>query len=425
MDYKGEFIMRTSLQFDRYKRFVGEEMISRIYRMADELAGLHVLHLNTTYEGGGVAEILKVLIPLLEELGIRHTWKVVPLDEASNHFTDRIVDLLQGGGMDELPVKDQHLLLENLGRVPELARPSPADIYFVHDFQLVPLAKLYPWMQPAIWFCHVDTANPGPHAEAYIRRFLDAYELYGFNSQASVFKGLPPDLTQVVTLGIDPFRVKNRFLTPAQGMEAFVRCGIDPARPLISQISRFGHWKNPWQVIDVYRLVKQEIPAVQVALIGAMEAADDVSAQEVLANIQEYAAGDPDIHLLSDPHLITHKEVNAFQRYSSVILQRSTREGFGFTVTEALWKSQPVIGTSATGMRIQLIDGYNGYIVDETEACAEHTLKLLQDRALWRRLGQHAHEHVRKNFLFPSMVMGYLEALCRVSNRVRVAASAD
>ncbi len=417
--------MKTSLQLDRYKRFVGEEMISRIYRLANELAGLHILHLNTTYEGGGVAEILKVLIPLMEELGIKHTWKTVGLDEESNHFTDRIVDLLQGGGTEELSIKDQHRLLKILSQAPELAHPSSADVYFVHDFQLVPLAQLYPWMQPAIWFCHVDTANPGPHAANYIRRFLGAYDLYGFNSHASVLKGLSPEQVQVVTLGIDPFRVKNRHLTPQKGREIFARFGIDPDRPLISQISRFGHWKNPWQVVDTYRLVKQVIPEVQVALIGAMEAADDISAKGVLANMEEYAAGDPDIHLLSDARLITHREVNAFQRYSSAILQRSKREGFGFTVTEALWKYQPVVGTTATGLRVQIKHGYNGYLVDDTEGCADYTLKLLQDRALWRKMGARGHEGVRKNFLFPTMVLEYLESLYRVSSRSRVAAVAD
>ena len=417
--------MKTSLQLDRYTRFVGEEMISRIHRLADELAGLHILHINTTYEGGGVAEILKVLIPLMEELGIRHTWKVVGLDEESNHFTDRLVDLLQGGGTEDLPQKDQDRLFKVLRHAPELAHPLPADVYFVHDFQLVPLAQFYSWMRPAIWFCHVDTAHPGPHAADYVRRFLGPYELYGFNSHASVLQGLPPEQVQVVTLGIDPFRVKNRFLTPQEGREIFLRSGIDPDRPLISQISRFGHWKNPWQVIDTYRLVKQEIPGVQVALLGAMEAADDISAWGVLADMEKYAAGDPDIHLFSDARQITHREVNAFQRYSSVILQRSLREGFGFTVTEALWKYQPVIGTTATGLRVQVKHGYNGYLVDDTEGCAAYTLKLLQDRALWRKMGEHAHESVRKNFLFPMMVLEYLEALYRVSSRSRAEAVAD
>ena len=191
------------------------------------------------------------------------------------------------------------------------------------------------------------------------------------------------------------------------------QCGIDTTRPLITQVSRFGNWKNPWQVTDVYRLVKQEIPSVQVALVGAMEAADDIKAMEILKDVQGRAGADPDIHLLYDPDVIKHPEVNSFQRYSSVILQRSTREGFGLTVTEAMWKHQPVVGTSVTGLREQIIDGQNGYIADDTETCAKHTLQLIQDRDVWRKLGKQAYERVKDNYLFPTMVLQYLGALMK------------
>ena len=193
--------------------------------------------------------------------------------------------------------------------------------------------------------------------------------------------------------------------------------GIDTTRPLITQVSRFGNWKNPWQVIDVYNLMKQEVPSVQVALVGAMEATDDIKATEILRDIQVKADGDPDIHLLYDPDVIKHPEVNAFQRYSSVILQRSTREGFGLTVTEAMWKYQPVVGTSVTGLRTQIIDSQNGYIAADTEACAERTLKLIQDRGLWRKLGKQAHQRVKDHYLFPMMVLQYLAALQQALHR--------
>ena len=170
-------------------------------------------------------------------------------------------------------------------------------------------------------------------------------------------------------------------------------------------------------MIDVYRLVKQELPSVQVALVGAMEAADDINAMEILEEIQTKAGADPDIYLLYDPAVIKHPEVNAFQRYSSVILQRSIREGFGLTVTEAMWKYQPVVGTSVTGLRTQIIDGQDGYIADETEACAERTLKLIQDREVWRKLGKQAHKRVRNHYLFPALVLQYLNALKKALRR--------
>jgi trehalose synthase len=396
---------------------MGEDVLARIYSAAESLAGVSVLHVNTTAQGGGVAELLESLLPLMVELGIPHSWKVIPLDEASNLFDAHLVDLLQGMEHGDIPEADQHVFLEKLRRMPDLQRADQnhADIYFIHDFQLVPLTTLFPWMRPAIWMCHVDTANPDPHGKAYIDQFLDAYDVCVFNTPLSVFKTLPAERTHVITPTIDPFSEKNRFLTPARGLRMLAQCGIDTTRPLITQVSRFGNWKNPWQVIDVYHLVKQELPSVQVALVGAMEAADDINALEILKDIQAKAGADPDIHLLYDPAVIKHLEVNAFQRYSSVILQRSIREGFGLTVTEAMWKYQPVVGTSVTGIRTQIIDGQNGYIADETEACAERTLKLIHDRVLWRKLGKQAHEHVKDHYLFPMMVLQYLDALKKAS----------
>ncbi len=405
--------MRRSARLDRYKRFVGEDLLSEIYHIAESLAGLHILHVNTTAQGGGVAELLHALIPPMEELGIRHTWKVIPLDDASNQFTAHVVDLLQGIEHGDISEEDKRVFLDKLRVTPVLRRAeeNQADIYFIHDFQLAPLAKIFPWMRPAIWMCHVDTASPDPNGKAYIEQFLDVYSVYVFNTSLSVFKDLPPQKTYVITPTIDPFSEKNRFLTPERGMQILARCGIDTTRPLITQVSRFGNWKNPWQVIDVYRLVKQQLPSVQVAYVGAMEAADDIHAMEILKDIQAKADGDPDIHLLYDPAVIKHPEVNAFQRYSSVILQRSIREGFGLTATEAMWKYQPVIGTSATGLRTQIIHGLNGYIADDTETCTKYTLKLIRDDDLRRKLGKQAHLRVKDNYLLPTMMLEYLGAI--------------
>ena len=406
--------METSPLLDRYKGIVSASLIRQIYEVAHSLAGLHVLHVNTTAQGGGVAEILSEMLPLLEELGIQHDWKVISLDEASGYFTARLVDMLQGYDTGAFPEAEKQVFLEKLRHAVSQEPAYQADLYFIHDFQLVPLAEFYPWMRPAIWFCHVDTAHPTPSAQQYIQQFLDPYALTCFNSPASVFEDLPPEKVQVVTLGIDPFRVKNRDLPWERGMQILSSCGIDPARPLITQVSRFGIWKNPWQVIEIYRLVKQQMPDVQLAMVGAMEAKDDIKAEEILADLRRnYVQGDADIHLLSDPTIIDHEAVNAFQRYSSVILQRSIREGFGFTVTEAMWKKQPVVGTRVTGLQMQITHGSNGYLVDETEGAAEYTLKLIKDRELWRQLGENAHETVRQRFLFPTLILDYLQALQR------------
>ncbi len=414
--------MKRSPRLDRYRRFVGDELLDHIYQAAASLAGLHVLHINTTAQGGGVAELLHALLPFMDELGIKHTWKVVPLDDSSNRFEAHLVDLLQGIEHGDIAEEDQHLLLDTLRLTPVLRHKedNQADLYFIHDFQLAPLAVFFPWMKPSIWMCHVDTANPDPHGKAYIEQFLDAYNICVFNTPISVFKDLPPEKAHVITPTIDPFSEKNRFIPRDKGMQIMTRFGIDAARPLITQVSRFGNWKNPWQVIDVYRLVKQQLPPVQVALVGALEATDDIKAIEILRDIQGKAGADPDIHLLYDPVVVKHTEVNAFQRYSSVILQRSTREGFGLTVTEAMWKYQPVVGTSATGLRIQIIDERNGFIADDTETCAKQTLRLIEDRGLWHKFGKQAHKRVKNNYLLPVMILEYLGAISKALGMSRI-----
>lgn len=409
--------MKRSKQLDQYANFVGEEILNTIYKKASDLRGVHVLHINTTAKGGGVAEILEGLDPIVRDFDITHSRKIIQLDEDASHFTSHLLNLLQGNEPGEISAADREKFLSWLGQSRLSEHDDQADIYLVHDYQLVPLAQLYPWLQPAVWFCHVDTAQPNPHAKRYVQEFLDAYELSVFNSELSVFPEIPPQLAHVVTLGIDPFRRKNASMARDHGLKLLQQCGIDTQRPLLTQVARYDRWKNPWQAIDVYRQVKQQIPAIQLAFVGAMEATDDKGAVEVLHDLQRYAEDDKDIHFLYDPAVIRDDEVNAFQRYSSVILQRSTREGFGLTATEAMWKSQPILGTSATGLKTQLVDGENGYIVDDTQACAERTLELLQRRDRWQQLGQNAHKHVNNHYLLPMMVLSYLDALEKVYSR--------
>lgn len=390
---------------------MGDELLDEIYALAEPLVGFRVLHLNTTAKGGGVAGLLAMLLPPLRELGIEHDWRVVPLNPSSCVLMAKLTDMLQGGEPGEVSAEEDVAFLADLERAGFGLTKERADLFYVHDIQLAPLAKLNPELRPAVWFCHLDTARPNSRAERYMRTFLDPYELCVFNTPASVFKGMPAGRARVINLGIDPFVPKNAPLRREEGLGIMKRCGVDAERPVITQVSRFGRWKNPWQAVDAYRLVKRERPDVQLALVGAMEAADDVKALEILSELREHAAGGPDIHLLHDPFLIREAEVNAFQRYSTVVLQRSSREGFGFTATEAMWKEQPVIGTSATGLSYQIVHGETGFVADETEACAAYALTLMEDRDLSRKLGEQAREHVRKRFLLPVAVRDYLRAV--------------
>jgi trehalose synthase len=407
--------VEQSSRLERYRQYVDQGLLDKIYRRAEALEGTTVLHLNTTAAGGGVAEILKGLTPLTDQLGIKHIRKVVQLDETSNQFTGRLVDMLQGNVPGDVPQEDQQRFLHVLGEELSSAEEYPADIYLVHDYQLVPMASLYSWLRPAIWFCHIDLAHPNINAIRYVNQFLADYELCLFNNnEASTLKSLPPERARVVTLGIDPFLRKHEPLTREEGMEIIRGCGVDPEQPIITQVARFDRWKNPWQAVDIYRLVKQRVPSVQLAIVGAMTASDDIKALDILHDVQHYAQDDRDVHLLYDPRQIQDPQVNAFQRFSSVILQRSTREGFGLTVSEAMWKYQPVVGTSATGLQMQIVHGFNGYIADDTETAANYVLHLLKNRDVWERLGMQAHKHVRLHFLIPSMLLEYLDALAIV-----------
>jgi len=411
--------MEQLSQLNHYKKYIDEQILESIYQKAKALRGIDVLHVNTTYAGGGVAEILKAFEPVITEFDIRHTRKIIELDEQASRFTSRLLALLQDNEPGIIPVAEQEQFVDWLRQKQLSVHDDQADIYCIHDFQLVPMASFSAWMRPAIWFCHVDTAQPNLYAKRYVLDYLSSYDLCVFNTALSVFPELSAEQVHVITLGIDPFRRKHAPLERAQGLKLLQCCGIDVNRPLITQVARYDRWKGPRQAIDIYRLVKKRLPSVQLAFVGAMEATDDKGAVHVLHELEQYAQGDQDIHFLSDPASVGDDEVNAFQRYSSVILQRSVHEGFGLTATEAMWKYQPVVGTSATGLQTQIHDGENGYCVDDTQEAAERVLTLLQQREHWQRLGQHAHEHVRTHYLLPMMLLDYLEALEKAVSRSR------
>jgi trehalose synthase len=397
----------------RFRGLVSEALLSEITVLAEDLQGVQVLHINTTAQGGGVAALLRALLPLAEELGIPHRWRVVQLDEFAASFMAKLTDMLQGGEPGEISACEHEQFLQSLRAAMQPLAHERADLYYIHDIQLAPLAQLFPHLRPALWFNHVDSARPDPQAERYIRQFLDAYALCTFNTPFSIFPDVEPARAAVITLGIDPFSERHAPLSAEEGRALLAGCGIDPGRPLITQVSRFGRWKNPWQVLEIYQLVKEQLPTVQVALVGALEASDDIRAQSVLEDLRRQTASDPSVHLLWDPVQVTARVVNAFQRYSDVILQRSTREGFGLTVTEAMWKYQPVVGTSATGVRYQISHGRDGFIADDSETAARYALMLLRDRELQRRMGEEAHRSVQQRFLLPMMLRDYLAVLLR------------
>jgi trehalose synthase len=283
-----------------------------------------------------------------------------------------------------------------------------ADVWVIHDPQPLPLRALVPLRGAAIWRCHIDCSTPNGGVHEYLLPWIQGYDRALFSMPEYVLPDLRPEQIRIVHPAIDPLTPKNERLTQSEARNILAQLGIDAARPLLTQVSRFDPWKNPWQVIDAYRLTKRVVPEVQLALVGTFAADDDPEAPEIYRATREYAGHDPDVHFFTDPVRVGPREVNAFQSASSVILQRSTREGFGLTVAEAMWKARPVVASPVGGITVQIKDGQNGYLVNSAEGCAEHIVRLLTDAHLAEAVGAAAQASVRERFLMPRLVSDHL-----------------
>ena len=276
-----------------------------------------------------------------------------------------------------------------------------ADVWILHDPQLLPLARLLRKDDGAVWIwvCHIDLTTPNESVIKELLPLTQNYDHLVFSQRAYVPAHLgdnPP--VNIAPPAIDPLSVKNTPMGEERASEIVGAMGIDRNRLLIAQISRFDLWKDPWGVIDAFRIARESVPGLQLALLGLSQAIDDPEALDVLSTVTEHAAGDPDIHMYHDPSDLPDSIdliVNAFQVASLVLLQKSTREGFGLTVTEAMWKGKAMIGGDAGGIRVQIEDGVNGFLVSSPEECATRLVALLQDPALRSRMGEAAKESVR------------------------------
>jgi trehalose synthase len=260
----------------------------------------------------------------------------------------------------------------------------------------------------AIWRCHIDCSTPNGGVREFLTPWIQSYDRALFSMPEYVLPGVSAEQVRIEYPAIDPLTTKNSPMSLSEAHVIVAGLGIDLQWPLVTQVSRFDRWKNPWQVVDAYRLAKRSIPGVQLALVGTFAAGDDPEAPAIYRAVREYAGPDPDVHFFTDPMRVGPREVNALQSASSVILQRSTREGFGLTVTEAMWKARPVVATPAGGITLQIQHGHNGYLVESTEGCAEYIVRLLTDRRLSEDIGAAARRSVREHFLMPRLVSDHL-----------------
>ena len=391
-----------------YERLIPDAMCREIASLAALLRGRRVVHINATPAGGGVAEILHSLVPLLQSVGVDASWYALPPDDAFFKVTKRFHNWLQGYP-GRITAREKAIYRAYLERLADQMQHLDADVWVVHDPQPVPLIALAPLKGQTIWRCHIDCSTPNGHVREYLLPWIQQYDRAIFSMPEYVLGRLPAERVRIVYPAIDPLTPKNRRMSPTRARATLAKLGIDPQRRLVTQVSRFDPWKNPWQAIDAYRLAKREIPDLQLALVGVFSAKDDPEGPRIYEDVARYAGADPDIHLFTDPARVGPREVNAFQAGSDVILQRSLREGFGLVVAEAMWQARPVLATPVGGIMVQIEDGVNGFLPEDAVACAERIVELLRDGRIARDIGRSARATVRDRFLMPRLLRDELQ----------------
>jgi trehalose synthase len=409
-----EQVQVPPLSLTAYEPVAGAEAVDEIRRLAEPLRGARVLHLNATKYGGGVAEILPTLTALMVDLGLAAEWRVIPGSDAFFNVTKQIHNGLQG--MDVVFGEEAQRVYEDANHGFAAEFEGDYDFVVIHDPQPAALRSLSPgaggkW----IWRCHIDLSTTNADVWGFLRPFVDAYDAAIFTHPDYA----QPDLTKpwlaFIAPSIDPLSPKNLALDPQLLDDVVFRFGLDPHRPLLLQVSRFDPWKDPLGVIDTYRAVKREVADVQLALVGSM-ATDDPEGWRIYKDVLRHAGRDPDLVILSNLDGVGSLEVNALQRSSEVVLQKSLREGFGLTVSEALWKGVPVVGGRVGGIPMQIGQNECGRLVSSVEEATSACLELLGDVELRRTLGAAGHERVRRLFLSTRNLREYLALFTALRN---------
>ena len=391
-----------------YTHLVGRPLIEEIRTLSDELSGLRVLHMSATAFGGGVSEILYTLVPLMRDVGIEAEWQVIIGREEFYNATKLMHNALQGNPLDLDP--HQWKVYEEYNEINARELSGDWDVIIVHDPQPLAVRRHVPdkskhW----VWRCHIDLSTPHPPTIDRIKPLIREYDGGSvWHLDQYVPDGLDPvGPIHLIPPAIDPLSPKNMALSPEDAAFVCDQFGVDVDRPLMCQVSRFDPWKDPHGVIDAYRIVKEQMPEVQLALVGSM-ATDDPEGWEFFNSTLEYAQGDQDIKILNNLNQVGSIEVNAFQSQAEVVIQKSTREGFGLTVSEALWKARPFIGGDVGGIPLQVQDGETGFLVSSPQDCADRSLRILQEPELGKQLGRAGKEHVRRHFLTPRLLRDWL-----------------
>jgi trehalose synthase len=387
------------IQIEDYEPLIGRETVDRIRQKAAILKGLRVANFNSTYYGGGVAEMLSSLTLLMNSLGLRTEWRVIQGTADFFSITKKMHNALQGGKIDLSSIKKE--IFEQVIYENSVRNFLDHDFVIVHDPQPLPLIEHYEKKCPWLWRCHLDLSRPDAETWKYLRRWIDTYDAVILSCKEFAQEMKPPQ--RVMMPAINPFTIKNRQLSDREINERLAHYEIPVDLPLVVQVSRFDPWKDPKGVVEAFRLASKQIDA-RLVLLGNF-ATDDPEGEEIFHSL--CACRDERILILTsgdDTAL-----VNALQTRAAIVLQKSLREGFGLTVAEAMWKGTPVIGGNVGGIRYQIEDGVNGFLVSSVEETAKRIVKLINDKGLRDEMGRKARETVRKNFLLTRYLEQYLD----------------
>ena len=400
------------LHIESYRRIVGDYPIAEIYKKARKLYGKNILDINSTYMGGGVAEILSFMVPLINNVGIDEDWRILHGNPDFFTITKKFHNALQGGKIHFTEMKKK-LYLKTNEEFSAYTRLGQNQVVIIHDPQPLPLITFYKKRQPWIWRCHIDLTSPNKKLWDFLKNFILQYDIVVISLENYRHKDLYVD-QRVIPPAIDPLSPKNVEL-PRVTIEKYLKkFHILLDKPIITQISRFDKWKDPEGVIDVFKKVKEEVDA-RLILCGSM-ATDDPEGYKIYERVKRKAdklIEKGDVILITSENNIL---VNVLQRASSVIIQKSIKEGFGLTVTEALWKERPVVASNIGGITLQIKDGETGFLLkpDDTDNFAKKVIEIIKDKELAIELGRNGKEHVRKNFLITRLIMQHLDLLNEV-----------
>ena len=387
---------------DEYASVTGQQVIDELRLLADKAKGKKIQNVNSTAVGGGVAEILNRMVPLFQELGVDATWDVIKGGDKFYKVTKKFHNALHGG-KEEIGPEDFEAFLDT-SELNNRTLPLTGDVEFIHDPQPIALidqknSRNAKW----IWRCHIDVSKPDPRVWNFLKPFIERYDAAIFSAPA--FSQELKIRQFLISPSIDPLSDKNRELPPETIQEVLDRFKLDPEKPMVTQISRFDYLKDPLGVIAAFEQVQRNMDC-QLILAGG-EATDDPESTEVLTKVRERAAANPDIHVLAIPSG-SDIEINALQRASAVVVQKSLKEGFGLTVTEALWKGKPVVAGAVGGITLQISHKYSGLLCHSVEGAAHAIKQLLQNPDYAKKLGENGREHVRHNFLLTRHLKEYL-----------------